>query len=79
VAGSRSAGSARPMDRDLNLPDGKYSHGLEERVAKEAAKGSFDNVVDSIAKNTGGRVPKRQAERLTVGAAIDFEAYYITA
>jgi hypothetical protein len=67
------------MDRDLNLPDGKYSHGLEERVAKEAAKGSFDNVVDSIAKNTGGRVPKRQAERLTVGAAIDFEAYYITA
>lgn len=70
------AGTAHPLDRELNLPRGRYSHGLEERVAEEAAKGSFDNVVASIAKNTGGRVPKRQAERLAVSAATDFEAFY---
>ncbi len=70
------AGTAHPLDRELNLPRDKYSHGLEEQVAEEAAKGSFDNVVISISKTTGGRVPKRQAERLTVRAAQDFEAFY---
>ena len=68
--------TAHPLDRTLNLPNDKYSHGLEERVAEEAAKGSFDNVVASIAKTTGGRVPKRQAECLTVRAARDFETFY---
>ena len=70
------AGTAHPMDDALNLPNDKYSHGLEERVAEEAAKVSFDNVVASIGKTTGGRVPKRQAECITVRAARDFEKFY---
>ncbi len=64
------------QDDALNLPNDKYSHGLEERVAEEAAKVSFDNVVASIEKTTGGRVHKRQAECLTVRAARDFETFY---
>jgi hypothetical protein len=71
-------GAAHPLDRELNLPLDKYSHGLEERVAEESAKGSFDNVVEAIKKNTGGKVPKRQAEQLAVKAAHDFKAFYDT-
>lgn len=71
-------GSAHPLDRELNLPLDKYSHGLEERVAEESAKGSFDNVVEAIKKNTGGNVPKRQAEQLAVKAAGDFKTFYET-
>jgi len=32
------AGSAHPLDVELNLPGHRYSHGMEERVAEEAAK-----------------------------------------
>ena len=40
------AESVVPMDSTLNLPDEKYSFTVQRMVAEEAAKGSFDNVVD---------------------------------
>ena len=60
------------------MPLDKYSHGLRRRVAEEAAKSSFDETVASVAKTTGGHVPKRQAEEMVVAVAQDFEAFYRT-
>lgn len=65
-----------PLDAALGLPGEKYTHELRRIVAEESAKSSFDEVVELIAKRTGGSVPKRQVKELTVRAAQDFDAYY---
>ena len=53
-----------PLDGDLNLPKEVYSLGVRKRVASEAVKNSFDEVVASISTTTGAHVPKRQSEQL---------------
>lgn len=70
------AKSLVPMDAALNLPEQKASFTLQRMVAEEAAKGSFDNVVQTIETRTGGHVAKRQAESLAVDAAVDFGDFY---
>lgn len=65
-----------PLDAALGLPAEKYTHELRRIVAEESAKSSFDDVVELIEKRTGGSVPKRQVEELTVRAAQDFDAFY---
>ncbi|MGH8711900.1 MAG: hypothetical protein ACREVA_11425 [Burkholderiales bacterium] len=76
--GARGERCLCPLDAELNVPPDNYSHGLRRRVAEEAAKSSFDETVASIAKTTGGHVPKRQAERIVAEVAQDFEAFYQT-
>jgi hypothetical protein len=66
------------MDAELNLPPERYSLELRRRVAEEAAKNSFDETVETIAKTTGGQIPKRQVEELAQKAAQDFDAFYET-
>ncbi len=70
--------SLHPLDAELNLPDERYSLEMRRRVAEEAAKSSFDETLESIGKNTGGHVPKRQVEELVMRAARDFDAFYQT-
>ena len=70
--------SLHPLDAALNVPPEHYAHGVRHRVAVEAAKTSFDDVVATIAVTTGAHVPKRQAEQLVERAAQDFEAFYET-
>ena len=65
-----------PMDAALNLPREMFSHGIRRLVAREAAKSSFDEVVDTVRDLTGGSIAKRQVEELTVRAAQDFDAFY---
>lgn len=65
-----------PMDAKLNLSPELYSHGLRELVAKEAARASFDEVVEMIGHYTGDTVAKRQVEELAVRAARDFDEFY---
>jgi len=65
-----------PLDAALGLPDEKYTLELRRLVAEESAKSSFDEVVELVEKRTGGSVPKRQVEELTVRAAQDFDAFY---
>ena len=74
----QGAESLHPLDAELNLPDERYSLELRRRVAEEAAKSSFDETLESIGKNTGGHVPKRQVEELVMRAAQDFDAFYQT-
>ena len=70
--------SLHPLDAELNLAPELYSLELEHRVAEEAAKNSFEEVVETIDKTTGGHVPKRQAEEIVMRAAQDFDAFYET-
>jgi hypothetical protein len=65
-----------PMDEALNLPAERYSLPLRQGVAEEARDGSWDRAVERVDATTGGHVPKRQAEQLTVRAAQDFDAFY---
>ena len=76
--GGHSTPSLHPLDAALNLPPERVSHGVRHRVAVEAAKHAFDDVVATIATTTGAHVPKRQAEQLVGRAAQDFEAFYNT-
>lgn len=73
-AGERAA--RFPMDEQLNLPADLYSLPLRERIADEARRGAWEQVVQQIDQRTGGHVPKRQAEQLAVRAAQDFETFY---
>lgn len=68
--------SLHPLDGELNLPPDLYSLELQHRVAEEAAKNSFEEVVATIDKTTGGHVPKRQAEEVAKRSARDFDAFY---
>lgn len=70
------AADLHPMDAALNLPREMFSHGIRRHVAREAAKSSFDEVVDTIRELTGGSIAKRQVEELTIRAARDFDAFY---
>jgi hypothetical protein len=74
--GHQGVTSLHPLDAELNLPDERYSLEMRRRVAEEAAKSSFDETLESIGKNTGGHVPKRQVEELVMRAARDFDAFY---
>jgi hypothetical protein len=68
--------SVYPLDAHLNLPLGKYSHGLREWAGETAATASFDATVEHIGRHTGGFVPKRQTEELARKLATDFDAFY---
>ena len=76
--GGHGTPSLHPLDAALHLPPERSSHGVRHRVAVEAAKHAFDDVVATIATTTGAHVPKRQAEQLVERAAQDFEAFYET-
>jgi hypothetical protein len=64
------------MDAALNLPREMFSHGIRRMAAKEAARASFDEVVEIVRDYTGSSIAKRQVEELAVRAAQDFDAFY---
>lgn len=74
--GGEGVQSLHPLDGDLNLPLDGYSLELRRRVARDAARGSFEEAVEAVWETTGVRVPKRQAEELATRAAVDFEEFY---
>lgn len=74
--GGRGVVSLFPRDAELNVPSETYSHGVRRRVAEEAARGSFDEAVEALARTTGADVLKRQVEQLAARAAKDFDAFY---
>ena len=74
--GAEGEPSLHPLDGHLNLPEERYSLELCRRAAEEASKNSFDEAVETLAKYTGTRIPKRQVEEIVVRAAQDFDAFY---
>ena len=69
-------GNLHPADATLNLPVERHSHGLRKLAALESARGSFDDAVEAIFRQTGQRLGKRQVEELAGLAAMDFEDFY---
>jgi len=67
-----------PQDGALSLAQDSFSMGVRRRVVEEAVRGSFDEVVERLDSTTGAHVGKRQAERLVLAAAVDFEEFYST-
>lgn len=65
-----------PLDKKLNLANDRYSDDVRHRVALEAVKSSFDNVVEAIDSTTAGHVPKRQCLNVVQDIAQHFEAFY---
>ena len=74
--GGEGLSSLHPLDAELNLPPQRYSHELRRRAAEEAAKGSFDEAVASLSRQSGTKVPKRQLEELVTRSAVDFDDFY---
>ena len=72
----RRKASQFPLDGELNLAGDQYSDGLRKRVAKEAIRGSYDEVVETIRDTTGCSIPKRQSQNVVKDVAQDFETYY---
>ena len=72
----RGVASLFPLDKELNLPEGKYSSELCRLVAQDVADSSFDEGVESIGRTTGGKIPKRQIIEQTVEMVQDFDAFY---
>lgn len=65
-----------PMDAALNLPRELFSFGVRRMVAREAARASFEEVVEIVHDYGGAVIAKRQVEELAVRAAQDFEEFY---
>ena len=68
-----------PADASLNLPREQFSHGLRQKVAIEAARGSFEEAQEAIARATGQLLGKRQIEELAERSAQDVTDFYASA
>jgi hypothetical protein len=68
--------SLHPRDGQLNLPRGLHDYGVCKVVAYEVAKGSFDEAVDSLRRQTGASMSKSTAEEIAQSTAADFETFY---
>ncbi len=68
--------SLHPLDGSLNLPRERYSLEMRRRVARESARGSFEEAMEAIRETTGVTIGKRQVEQLAQRAAVDFDDYY---
>ena len=66
------------LDRALNLPEEKHSHGLRKLAAIEAARGSHEAAAAAVTRATGVRIGKRQLEELARRAAAHVEAFYLS-
>ena len=64
------------QDAALNLPTERHSHGLRERCATEATRGSYEEAQAAIVRATGIELGKRQVEQLARRVAEDVDAFY---
>ena len=64
------------QDAALNLPTERHSHGLRERCAIEATRGSYEEAQAAVARATGVELGKRQVEELTRRVADDVDDFY---
>jgi hypothetical protein len=68
--------SVFPLDSELNLPPNKYSHGLQDEIAQLVAVESFDETLESLERQGGGILPKRQLQEVAADLAQDFDEFY---
>jgi hypothetical protein len=73
---AKGAANLHLADAELNLPKERHSHGLRERCAIEAARGSYKEAISAVQRATGVELGKRQVEGLAARASVDFCAFY---
>jgi len=73
---ARNASSLFPLDAMLNLPIINISYILQKNLVLESVKSSFNESVLSVKRWTGVNIPKRQARKVIIDAAKDFETFY---
>jgi hypothetical protein len=73
---AKGAANLHLADAELNLPKERHSHGLRERCAIEAARGSYEEAISAVQRATGVELGKRQVEALAARASVDFCAFY---
>jgi hypothetical protein len=73
---SRFIYSIFPLDAELNLPPNKYSHGLQAEIAHLVAIDSFDETLESLERQGGGILPKRQLQEVSANIVQDFKVFY---
>lgn len=69
-------GSVFPLDAELNLSPNKYSHGLQNEIAHLVAVDSFDETLESLERQGGGMLPKRQLQDVSADIVQDFKEFY---
>jgi hypothetical protein len=76
---SPGRGNVHLLDRALNLPEEKHSHGLRKLAAIEAARGSHEAASAAVTRAAGVNVKigKRQLQELARRAAAHVEAFYL--
>ena len=74
--GGPSTGCLHPLDPGLNLSVDQFSLEVCKQMALSTARMEVDATIATIERQTGAQVAKRQAEVLTVKAAVDFDAVY---
>lgn len=70
------SGGLHPLDAHLNLPDSRYSFGVQREIAWNVSQTSYDAAVENIRRDRGTTIAKRQAEELVVSFSSDFQAFY---
>jgi hypothetical protein len=73
---AKNTSSLFPLDAMLNLPVINVSYVLQKNLVLEVIKSSFDESVLFIKRWTGVSIPKRQAKKMIIEAAKDFEQFY---
>ncbi len=72
----RTESAVFPLDGQMELPPKLYSYALQKKVCREALRGSYDEINETLSEYTGAHVPKRQAQEIVVSAADDFDVFY---
>jgi hypothetical protein len=68
--------SLHPRDGQLNLPPGLHDYSLRKTLTYEIAKGSFEEAVEALHRQTGASMSKSTAEHIAQVTAVDFETFY---
>jgi hypothetical protein len=73
---AKGRASIHPQDQALQLPARSFSYQVQRRAVAESVRGPFDEVVESIQKQTGLTLSKLSCEQMAAAAAEDFDAFY---
>ncbi|ETR65804.1 MAG: hypothetical protein OMM_13690, partial [Candidatus Magnetoglobus multicellularis str. Araruama] len=73
---NRNVTSLFPLDAMLNLPAMNISYVLQKNLVLEIIKSSFEESVASVKRWTGVKITTRQAKKVVLEAAIDFDKFY---
>jgi hypothetical protein len=68
--------SVFPLDAEMELPNRRFSYGVQRVVVKEAVKGPFDETIQDIGEYTGASISKRSAEKLVQEISESVDEFY---